>query len=92
MEKKNKKQALLAASVAGLLAVTGAVMLLPAAAHAEEVPCYGANACKGTGACHGEKNGCAGQNACKGQGYLKVESKDACLAMQGGSLTPPAKV
>ena len=91
MEKsKNKKQVLLAASVAGLLAMTGA-MILPAAAQAEEVPCYGVNACKGTGACKGQANECAGKNACKGQSFIKVESKEACLGMQGGSLTPPAK-
>ncbi len=89
MEKmNNKKQVLLAASVAGLLAVTGA-MILPATAHAEEVPCYGVNACKGTGACKGQANECAGKNACKGTGVIKVESKEACLGMQGGSLTAP---
>ena len=91
MEKtKNKKQVLLAASVAGLLAMTGA-LVLPATAHAEDVPCYGVNACKGTGACKGEANECAGKNACKGTGFIKVESKEACLGMQGGSLTAPAK-
>ena len=91
MEKsKNTKQVLLAASVAGLLAMTGA-MLVPAIAHAEEVPCYGVNACKGTGACKGDMNECAGKNACKGEGFIKVESKDACLGMQGGSLTAPVK-
>ena len=90
MEKmNNKKQVLLAASVAGLIAMTGA-MILPATAHAEEVPCYGVNACKGTGACKGQANECAGKNACKGTGFIKVESKDACLGMQGGSLTAPA--
>ncbi len=91
MEKsKNKKQVLLAASVAGLLAMTGA-LVLPATAHAEDVSCYGVNACKGTGACKGQANECAGKNACKGQGFMKVESKEACLGMQGGSLTPPVK-
>lgn len=87
MEKKNKKQTLLAASVAGLLAVTG-VAVFSAQAMAEEVPCYGVNACKGKGACGGKGNSCAGKNACKGQGFMNVESKDACLKMQGGSLTP----
>ena len=90
MEKmKNKKQVLLAASVAGLLAMTGA-LVLPATADAEEVPCFGVNACKGTGACKGQANECAGKNACKGQGVIQVESKEACLGMQGESLTPPS--
>ena len=91
MEKsKNKKQVLLAASVAGLLAMTGA-LVLPATAHAEDVPCYGVNACKGSGACKGQANECAGKNACKGAGVINVQSKEACLGMQGGSLTAPAK-
>ena len=87
---KNKKQVLLAASVAGLMAMTGA-LLLPATAHAEDVPCYGVNACKGTGACKGQANECAGKNACKGQGMIKVQTKEACLGMQGGSLAPLVK-
>ncbi len=91
MEKsKNKKQALLAASVAGLLAMTGA-LVLPATAHAEDVPCYGVNACKGSGACKGQGNGCAGKNACKGAGFIHVQTPEACLGIQGGSLTAPAK-
>ncbi len=91
MEKsKNKKQMLLAASVAGLLAMTGA-LVLPATAHAEDVSCYGVNACKGTGACKGQANECAGKNACKGAGFINVQSNEACLGMQGGSLTPLVK-
>ncbi len=85
MESKNKKRALLAASMAGLMLAAGAGF--SPAAHAEEdVKCYGVNKCKGAGACGG-KNGCAGQNACKGHGFVKV-SKEACLAIEGGSLTP----
>ena len=86
MEKsKNKKQVLLAASVAGLLAMTGA-LVLPATAYAEDVPCYGVNACKGTGACKGQDNECAGKNACKGEGFLKLPS-DICTRINGGKLT-----
>ena len=90
MEKKNnKKQALVAASIAGLLAVTGAIAF-SSPAMAEGVACYGVNACKGQGACGGKGSSCAGKNACKGAGFVNVDSKDACLKMQGGSLTPSA--
>ncbi len=88
MEKKTSKKALVAASVAGLLAVTGAIAFAPSAM-AEDAPCYGINACKGTGACGGKGHSCAGANACKGQGYLSLP-KDTCLKIQGGSLTPAA--
>lgn len=88
MEKKNmKKRALVAASVAGLLAVTGAIF--SGSAMAEQVPCYGVNACKGTGACGGKNNACAGKNACKGQGFTNVANKEACTSLKG-SLTPAA--
>ncbi len=84
MENQMKKRTLLAASMAGLLMFAGAG--LSPVAHAEEVSCYGINKCKGAGACAG-KNGCAGKNSCKGHGFVKV-SKEACLSIQGGSLTP----
>ncbi len=87
--KSDKKSALLAASVAGLMAVTGFALSSPVA-YAEGVHCYGVNACKGTGDCGGKGHSCAGKNACKGQGYKSVESKEACLAIKGGSLTPVA--
>jgi uncharacterized membrane protein len=88
VKEKNKKQALLAASVAGLLAIAGSISL-PATAQAEEVPCYGINACKGTGDCGGKNHSCAGANSCKGEAYIKME-KDLCLRIQNGSLTPKA--
>lgn len=91
MEKKNKKSAMIAASLAGILALAGAATL----AHADDaaamggdgVACYGVNACKGKGVCGAKGHSCAGENSCKGHGFLKVESKDACLKMEGGSLT-----
>jgi uncharacterized membrane protein len=90
MEAKNqKKKRLLAASIAGLIAVSGAAVLAGASnarAAGELVPCYGINACKGTGECGGKASSCAGNNACKGQGFLKVP-KDACSKIQGGKLT-----
>jgi uncharacterized membrane protein len=54
----------------------------------EKVKCYGANACKGQGACGGPGHSCAGKNACKGQGYVETDSKEACLKLDGGRLTP----
>lgn len=85
---EKSKKALLAASVAGLLAITGAVALAnPAFAAEDKVHCYGANKCKGMGDCGGKGHSCAGKNACKGQGYVDVVSKEACLKMEGGRLT-----
>ena len=86
----NKKRALVAASVAGLMAAAG-VMGVTTAQAEDKVPCYGINKCKGTGDCGGKAgNSCAGKNACKGQGFLKL-AKDDCLRINGGSLTPAAQ-
>lgn len=82
-------------SVAGLLAAAAAGFGTQAAAQADQaageghVPCYGINACKGTGDCGGAGHSCHGKNACKGQGYIDVE-KETCLRIQGGRLTPDA--
>ncbi|MBI3307470.1 MAG: hypothetical protein HYZ84_06680 [Candidatus Omnitrophica bacterium] len=89
--KKNKKLALLAASVAGLLAVTGVMIknsTVQAADEAagEKVSCYGVNQCKGTGECGGKGHSCAGKNACKGQGSVGM-SQEECLKTEGGRLT-----
>lgn len=79
----------LATAVAGLLAV-GAVSGIAHAAEekGDKVKCYGANKCKGSGACGGAGHACAGKNACKGQGFVETDSKEACLKMEGGRLTP----
>ena len=86
---ENKKRALVAASVAGLLAAAG-LAGMNASAHAadeaDHVSCYGINKCKGTGECGGKGHACAGKNECKGHGFLKVE-KDTCLKIEGGRLT-----
>lgn len=84
-----KKQALLAASMAGLLAAVGAATATPVVS-AEEVHCYGINKCKGTGDCGGKGHACAGQNACKGTGFISLEKED-CLKVQGGRLTENAQ-
>ena len=82
-----KKRALIAASVAGLMAAGTVAVTHPAqAADAKKVPCYGINKCKGTGDCGGKGHGCAGKNACEGKGYINL-SKDDCLRIKGGSLT-----
>ena len=86
----NKKHALVAASVAGLMAAAGVMGVTTAQAADDKVPCYGINKCKGTGDCGGKAgNSCAGKNACKGAGFLKL-SKDDCLRIEGGSLIPKA--
>ena len=86
---KNKKNMLLRASIAGLIAAGSvAATQAIASAHAESgsgVPCYGINACKGVGECGGKGYSCSGSNACKGQGFLKLPA-DTCTKIQGGKL------
>ncbi len=86
MAKNVKKSKLIAASIAGLIAVSGMAVSSVAQAAGELAPCYGINACKGTGDCGGKAYSCAGKNACKGQGFVKVPA-DACSRIQGGKLT-----
>ena len=83
-----KQRSLLAASVAGLVAMTGLVSSGRSAhaAEGEKVPCYGINKCKGTGDCSGAGHGCAGHNTCAGTGFIPLE-KETCLKIQGGRLT-----
>ncbi len=83
MAKLNKKKMLVAASVAGLMALSG--FAASGTVFAADVACSGVNACKGTGACGGTGHGCAGKNACKGQGWVNVESEAACTE-QGGTV------
>jgi uncharacterized membrane protein len=86
------KQALVAASVAGLLALAGAASAAHhdhGAAGGSDAPCYGINKCKGAGECGGKGSSCAGSNACKGQGWLKL-NKETCLKIEGGRLTEDA--
>ena len=78
----NKKKMLLAASVAGLIAVATAT--LPASTvYAADVACSGVNACAGKGDCGGKGHSCAGKNACKGQGYVNVPTGDLCAKLGG---------
>jgi len=77
------------ASVAGLLAAgsiaatTVNAEVTPAPAN---VPCYGINACKGTGDCGGKGYSCHGKNACKGTGFIHLD-RDVCARIEGGRLT-----
>ncbi len=82
----SKKKALIAASIAGLMAVASSTAVAIAAEDSAAKPCYGINACKGTGDCGGKNYSCAGKNACKGQGFIKLPS-DMCTRINGGSLT-----
>jgi uncharacterized membrane protein len=82
---------LLASAVAGLLTINAtSAVAEEAGSEGEKVKCYGANACKGQGACAGAGHACGGKNGCKGQGVIETESKEACLKMEGGRLTPEA--
>jgi uncharacterized membrane protein len=81
----SKKKMLIAASIAGLMTVAASQATTSAIA-AESVPCYGINACKGTGDCGGKDYSCAGKNACKGTGFVKLPA-DTCTRINGGKLT-----
>jgi uncharacterized membrane protein len=84
------KTAVSFAAAAALIALSGASISSPALAKgAKLVHCYGVNACKGQSDCKSGKHDCKGLNDCKGQGF-KAETAKAC-AVDGGSLTPPAK-
>ena len=81
----SKKKMLVAASIAGLMTVAASAAASPVLV-VEAVPCYGINACKGTGDCGGKGYSCAGKNACKGQGFIKLQA-DMCTRINGGTLT-----
>ena len=82
----SKKNKMIAASVAGLLAMGTVAVATTAFAEGAGVPCYGINACKGMGDCGGKGHACAGKNACKGTGSISL-AKDTCTKIAGGSLT-----
>lgn len=85
MEKKNK---MLGFTIATAAAIAFASVTLTGA-YAEEaspIVCYGANACKGQGACKTATSSCKGENACKGQGFTMENSEESCLN-DGGTTT-----
>jgi uncharacterized membrane protein len=78
---------LLASAVAGLLVINTAIAAEESHGTEGKVKCYGANACKGQGKCAQAGHSCGGKNGCKGQGVIETDTKEACLAMEGGRLT-----
>ena len=87
----SKKNKMIAASVAGLLAMgTMAVLASAETPAGTGVACYGINACKGMGECGGKGHACAGKNACKGAGFLNLPA-DTCTKINGGKLTTDAQ-
>ena len=82
----SKKKALLAASVAGLLVMVGA-MAKAGVVYADDVQCGGINACKGQGECGGKGHSCAGKNACKCEGWVKKATEAECTTA-GGTVVP----
>lgn len=50
---------------------------------APTIQCFGANACKGQGACKSVYNGCKGQNTCKTQGSLMEPTNNDCTIAGG---------
>jgi len=84
----SKKKMLVAASIAGLMSVVASANSLADSqpVTGETIPCYGVNACKGTGDCGGTGYSCAGKNACKAQGFIKLPS-DICTRIADGRLT-----
>jgi hypothetical protein len=88
---KTGSKSLLVATLAGILALPGALRAQdpkPAPDDGDKKPCWGVNKCKGLGDCGAEgcrHSGCHGSNACKGAGFLRI-NPDTCLKIQGGSL------
>lgn len=86
MKARSKKKTLLAASIAGLVAVVGA-MASAGVVYAEGIQCSGINACKGQGECGGEGHSCAGKNGCKGAGWVSKVTEAECTGA-GGTVLP----
>lgn len=84
---QKKQRALMAASIAGLVASVGLISFgsQVQAQEGQEVHCYGINKCKGVGECGGKGHSCAGQNSCPGKGFITLD-EDTCLKIQGGRL------
>ena len=59
-----------------------AVGALSSAAYAAEIPCAGANACKGQSACKTAKSPGKGQNSCKGQGFVNTSTTLECTVLK----------
>ncbi len=81
MDGKRKLASVALATAAAAMFAAG---MVGTATGADEVTvkCYGANACKGHGACKTSMNGCKGKNACKGKGFEEMSEK-ACVEKLG---------
>lgn len=82
--------AILATSAATLLLAGAVVSPTVAATKGDVGQCFGANACKGHGACKTAKNDCKGQNACKGKGFLNM-TKAQCAKIKGAKFVKASK-
>ena len=76
----SKKQILIAAAVAGLVAGSSVTLVgcedekgAPTSAAAAKHACKGQNACKSQGGCSSGDNGCKGKNSCKAKGGCKSD-------------------
>lgn len=83
----NKKLtgALLATAVAGMFLAGNAFAAGGDHGHTKEaktVKCWGANACKGHGACKTSENACSGKNGCKGKSWTNL-TEEECKAKGG---------
>lgn len=72
-----RKNAALAAAVAGLFAL-GAAHAFAAEGEAtgDKIKCEGVNSCKGHGSCKSAKNACAGKNGCAGQSFAMLTPEE----------------
>lgn len=80
---------LLASAVAGLMAMANTAAVNAAdATDGEKVKCYGTKESKDASGSKGAAHACGGKNGCQGENYIEVDSKEACLKLEGGRLTP----
>lgn len=87
----NTNRALLVATTAAALLLSGRIVAQASDAKGERVHCAGVNECKGKGACAAAGgNSCRAQNECKGKGIVELDSAEQC-AQKGGKVVPPAK-
>jgi hypothetical protein len=87
---KQSNRAILLATAAATLLLSGAVVAKAGDTAGGEVHCAGINECKGKGSCAGASNACKAQNECKGKGYVDVSSAEECTK-KGGKVVEPKK-
>lgn len=82
-------KAVLVASAAAVLLISGAVVARADEMGGKKVACMGINSCKGHGSCKSAQNDCKGKNGCKGQGKTMTTAED-CKA-KGGKMMSDMK-